>query len=113
MEGEESNLLAYWRDHIGSPLDPQVIAKSPARSAATIRAPILLLHGTEDTVVPLAQSKMMARALDAANRQYSLVELPGDDHYLSTSATRVLMLGELEKFLAPFLAAAPAAQTSN
>ncbi len=111
MHGDESGSLAYWRDHIGSPFDAQVTAKSPARSAVTIRAPILLLHGTDDTTIPIVQSRTMARALDAASRKYSFVELPGDDHQLSSSVTRVRMLSELEKFLAPYLAAAqPAAQ---
>ena len=105
MSGDESNSLAYWREHIGSALDPKVAARSPSRSAATIRAPILLLHGTDDTTVPIVQSQTMARALNAASRKYSLVELPGDDHQLSASVTRVRMLTEVEKFLWPYLAA--------
>jgi dipeptidyl aminopeptidase/acylaminoacyl peptidase len=112
-DGKESDSLAYWREHIGSSTDPQVIAKSPARSAATISAPILLLHGTDDTVVPIVQSQMMARALDAAHKPYSFVELPGDDHNLYTSAMRIRMLTELEKFLAQHLAAAPATPSAN
>ena len=55
--------LAYWRDHIGASTDPQVIAKSPARFARAVRAPILLIHGVDDTVVPISQSQHMARAL--------------------------------------------------
>lgn len=54
LGGKESNSLAYWKAHIGSPHDPDVIAKSPARAAENIRAPILLLHGVNDTVVPIA-----------------------------------------------------------
>jgi dipeptidyl aminopeptidase/acylaminoacyl peptidase len=103
--GRESNRFAYWRDHIGPATDPQVIARSPARSAATVRAPVLLLHGVDDTVVPVAQSRTMARALSQAGRPHQLVELPGDDHDLSASATRVRMLSELEKFLGTHLAA--------
>jgi dipeptidyl aminopeptidase/acylaminoacyl peptidase len=103
-DGKESDSLAYWRDHIGSSTDPQVVAKSPARSATTIRAPILLMHGSEDTIVPIIQSQIMARALDAAHKEYSFVELPGDDHNLYTSAMRLRMLSELEKFLATRLA---------
>lgn len=113
--GKESNSVAYWKDHIGSASDPQVIAKSPARSAATIKAPILLLHGTDDTVVPISQARAMARALDAARRPYELVELPGDDHGLNSSVTRVKMATELERFLAKHLSAVPtaAAQVAN
>jgi dipeptidyl aminopeptidase/acylaminoacyl peptidase len=113
--GKESNSVAYWKEHIGPATDPQVIAKSPARSAATIKAPILLLHGTDDTVVPITQARAMARALDAARKPYEFVELPGDDHGLNTSATRVKMATELEEFLAKHLPASTpvTAQTAN
>jgi dipeptidyl aminopeptidase/acylaminoacyl peptidase len=113
--GDESNSLDYWKEHIGPSSDPQVIAKSPSRSAATVRAPILLLHGTEDTVVPIEQSRLMARALEAAKKPFEFFELPGDDHHLHDSVTRVKMATELEKFLAKHLPAAPAAtaQTTN
>ena len=43
--GRESDSVAYWREHIGASTDPQVIAKSPARFATAVRAPILLIHG--------------------------------------------------------------------
>jgi dipeptidyl aminopeptidase/acylaminoacyl peptidase len=98
--GKESNSLAYWRDHIGGTTDPQVVAKSPARFATAIRAPILLIHGTDDTTVPIDQARGMARALTAAGKKFELIELEGDDHYLSSSATRVRALRELERFLA-------------
>ena len=35
------------------------------------------------------------------------IELPGNDHFLSSSTMRVRALIELEKFLAPYLAARP------
>ncbi len=105
---KESNSLAYWREHIGSPFDEHVIARSPARHAAAVRAPVLLVHGLDDTVVPVEQSRMMARALARLKKPYELVELPGDDHHLSASETRIRMLTELEKFLAAHLGASPA-----
>jgi dipeptidyl aminopeptidase/acylaminoacyl peptidase len=103
--GDESNALHYWRNHIGPPGDPQVIAKSPARNAASTRAPILLLHGSQDTTVPISQSRSMARALSAAGRKFEFIELPGDDHHLSSSAMRVRALTEMERFLAEHLGA--------
>ncbi len=100
LGGDESNSFYYWRDSIGDSLDARIAAVSPARSAASIRAPILLIHGTNDSVVPFEQSQMMANALKAAGKPYQLVPLEGEDHWLSTSATRTRMLSEIEKFLA-------------
>jgi len=103
--GTESNATEYWRDHIGPSSDPQVIAKSPMRSAATFRAPVLLMHAVNDTVVPDDQSKGMARELEKEHKAVTFVSLAGEDHWLSQSATRVQMLKELEKFLSANLRA--------
>jgi dipeptidyl aminopeptidase/acylaminoacyl peptidase len=107
--GRESNSLVYWRDHIGAPTDPQVIANSPARSAGTVRAAILLIHGVDDTVVPISQSQHMARALKTAGKSYELIELPGEDHWMMTSSSsRIRTLTELERFLGKYLSVVPA-----
>jgi dipeptidyl aminopeptidase/acylaminoacyl peptidase len=42
---------------------------------------------------------MMANALKAAGKPYKLVELRGEDHWLSRTETRQQMLTELEAFL--------------
>src|SRR5205823_10574234 len=98
--GDESDTAHYWKLNIGSPRDPEVIAKSPARAAAAVKAAVLLIHGADDTVIPIAQSEMMARALQAAGRQPVFVKLPKEDHWLSRAETRIRVLKELESFLA-------------
>lgn len=104
----ESNSVAYWREHIGAAGDPQVIARSPARAAAAVRASILLIHGVDDTVVPIAQSQRMARALREAGKPYELIELPTEDHWMMTSsASRIRTLTELERFLGKHIGSAP------
>jgi dipeptidyl aminopeptidase/acylaminoacyl peptidase len=55
-------------------------------------APVLLIHGTDDTVVPIGQSREMAAALKRANKPVEVVELKGEDHWLSQIATRKAML---------------------
>ena len=97
--GAESDAVTAWRDHIGSSFDQQVIEKSPVHAAARVSAPVLLLHSTQDTVVPPGQSEQMANALKKAGARVTLVRLEGDDHWLSRSSTRVQMLRELDTFL--------------
>jgi dipeptidyl aminopeptidase/acylaminoacyl peptidase len=101
--GDESDAFAYWRDHIGQKLDPKLAKLSPAQAAERIRAPILLIHGADDTVVPVTQSERMDRALTALGRPHKFVRLPGEDHWLSRSETRVRVLAEVEAFLARHL----------
>lgn len=74
-------------------------AISPRRFAATADAPILLIHGKDDTVVPLNQSTVMANALKNAGKPYEMVVLPGEDHWLSTGETRKKMLQSAVDFV--------------
>jgi dipeptidyl aminopeptidase/acylaminoacyl peptidase len=112
--GRESNSFQYIREHIGKPTDAHVIDKSPARFVNGIRAPILLIHGVDDTVVPISQTQKMARVLKAAGKAYELVELPGEDHWMMTSsASRIRTLTELERFLGKHLAGTPAAPAAT
>lgn len=65
---------------------------SPRRNAERADAPILLIHGREDTVVPYSHSTQMADKLKDAGKPYELVSLEGEDHWLSLSTTRRQML---------------------
>ena len=103
--GDESDAVAYWKEHIGAASSPDVIARSPARAARNVRAPVLLVHGVDDSVVPVSQSQGMMRAL-GSTPPHELIELPGEDHWLSRSATRIRVLTEMERFLAKHLPAA-------
>ena len=100
--GDESDAVAYWKEHIGPVNSPDVIGKSPARAARNVRVPVLLIHGVDDSVVPIAQSRGMMSAL-GGNPPHELVELPGEDHWLSRSATRIRVLTEMERFFAKHL----------
>jgi dipeptidyl aminopeptidase/acylaminoacyl peptidase len=101
--GKDSDSVDYWESHIGPANDPNVAAKSPARSASNVRAPVLLIHGADDTIVPFDQSKTMERTMKEAGKPVSLVTLDGEDHWLSRSATRLRVLQELDTFLAKYL----------
>jgi dipeptidyl aminopeptidase/acylaminoacyl peptidase len=105
MAGEEGDSVYYWRESIGTRDDPRVAQKSPARHARNIRAPVLLIHGSNDSVVPFAQSQMMDNALNSAGVPHQLVTLESEDHWLSSAVTRTRMLSEIEQFLAANLAA--------
>ena len=72
---------------------------SPVRRVDDIRAPVLLIAGREDSVVPYSQ----AEAFMAAARHRSdvtLVTMESEDHYLSTTFARHKVLDESLAFLA-------------
>jgi dipeptidyl aminopeptidase/acylaminoacyl peptidase len=93
--------LRYWERFIGAQTldDPVLTQLSPAAHAADVNIPVLLIHGRDDTVVTISQSRRMADALRAAGKPVELVELPGEDHWLSRGATRLQMLEAMVAFL--------------
>lgn len=54
--------------------------RSPCHYAERMRAPLLLLQGTEDVVVPVAQARMMASAMLEQGRVAEVVEFEGEGH---------------------------------
>jgi dienelactone hydrolase len=90
----ESPATRYWKAFMGANGigDPALDAISPLKLAGRADAPILLIHGKDDTVVPPEQSTAMEAALRGAGKPVELIWMPGEDHWLSREATRVLML---------------------
>ena len=97
--GADSTTLAAWKAHVGEPRDPNLATRSPINSVKTIRAPILIIYGTGDGVVPNAQSQKMANALKSAGKSVDVSVLPGEDHWLSRNDTRIQVLQQLDVFL--------------
>ena len=91
--------VRFWRKHIGKSSDPEVAQYSPARAAGKVSARVMLMHGVDDTVVPYAQSEFMETALRRERKNFELVKLKSEDHWLSRSPSRIEMLTSLERFL--------------
>jgi dipeptidyl aminopeptidase/acylaminoacyl peptidase len=106
----------YWKAFMGvnfryqSELNPY----SPLKLAARADAPILLLHGNDDTVVPIDQSRAMEKALRQAGKPVDLVVLPNADHWLLHEDTRLTMATRSVAFVEKYNPPDPAAvQTSS
>lgn len=99
--GEQSSLIRYRKRFYGvtGERDPKLREISPAAHADNVEAPVLLIHGKDDTVVPYAESQKMAAALKAAGKPYEFVTLDGEDHWLSRSQTRLQMLTAAVAFI--------------
>ena len=79
--------------------DPSLSQMSPAKNVDKVTVPILLIHGKDDTVVPLAQSQTMAAALRKAGKPVELLVLDSTDHWLTKGETRLAMLRAIVAFL--------------
>lgn len=99
--GHKHWLVNYWSEVLGdanNSLEP-LTAISPVNHADKFKAPVLLIHGKDDTVVPINQSKRMAKALTKAGKPVKLETLRGEDHWLSSSDTRRQALQAMKTFL--------------
>ena len=99
--GADSDGYTYWLEAIGDPekVGPQLEATSPVRLAASIRAPLLLIHGTEDGIVPLDQSVDMKKALDKRGRPTELLKLKDEGHSGWSDRNEKQALAAIDRFL--------------
>jgi dipeptidyl aminopeptidase/acylaminoacyl peptidase len=103
--GSDHWVISYWEDVMaeGDARREKLRAISPANHAERVQAPVLLLHGNDDTVVPFAQSTKMRNALRRADKSVELIKLKGEDHWLSVAETRMQTLREMDRFIAEHL----------
>jgi len=106
-EGEDGRQLMnyqYWLRSIGDPNANRAAleAASPRRNASSVTAPVLLIHGDEDDIVPIRQSELMQRALGDQGRRPRLIELDDEGHYWDewSEENRLTVFRETEAFLA-------------
>ena len=95
--GNDRALVRSLKQEVGSGRDLKDI--SPIRFVERADAPVLLIHGRDDTVVPYEQSSAMERALRQAGKPVELLTLPGEDHWLSSGDTRTSMLAAATAFI--------------
>ncbi|KQY35153.1 hypothetical protein ASD38_00855 [Caulobacter sp. Root487D2Y] len=80
--GWDSLTFIYWTKTIGDASKDRaaLLAGSPATRADEIKAPVLLMHGELDGVVPAEQSRTMRDALQNAHKKVDYVETPAEGH---------------------------------
>jgi dipeptidyl aminopeptidase/acylaminoacyl peptidase len=91
----------FWRTSKGDPiLDAAMFsARSPARLASRVSAPILLLVGQQDTIVDPQNSQAMYDALVGAGKRVRKVNLPRMAHSPHRAEDTMLVFGEIDYFL--------------
>ncbi len=99
--GVDSPVYQYWLRSIGDPEKERekLVATSPITYAGGYGPPVLLIHGTEDDIVPIAQSRAMEKALKRAGRSVRLIELEDEGHGGWDSETEASFLAEMIAFV--------------
>lgn len=99
--GKDSWVVTYMQyQFTNGENDTQAMAAaSPENFAANFKAPVLLIHGTDDRRVPINQSEQMHKALKKAKKEVTFIELKGEDHHMSKGPTRLTALEETVKFV--------------
>ncbi len=99
--GETGPERRYWKRFMGADgaSDPILAEISPITHVDKVTIPLLLIHGKDDTVVPLEQSQIMAEAMRKAGKPVELLVMTGEDHWLSRGETRQQMLKATMAFI--------------
>lgn len=103
-------LPAYWqtaapmiRRRVGDPADPDqrcVLAQmSPVHHAAAVRCPVLLVHGLNDTRVPVEMVTRMFMALAHSDRDATLAVFPDEGHEIVNTGNRLACDALMATFL--------------
>ena len=75
-------LYDFWTKRIGDPaaMGEALQAASPSRRAGEVSCPVLLVHGVDDPIVPVVQSRRMRDALRRAGKSVELIEIEDAGH---------------------------------
>jgi dipeptidyl aminopeptidase/acylaminoacyl peptidase len=101
LQGADSELYLYWIKQIGDPERDvaRIAAVSPAAHVDRITAPVLLVHGDDDNIVPYAQSLELKKVLDKSGRRTELITLEDEGHSGWSSENEQKVLEAVGKFL--------------
>ncbi|KAH8880595.1 putative dipeptidyl peptidase IV [Thozetella sp. PMI_491] len=95
----ESHYMEVLMDVVGKSAEEQDAIyreRSPLHFAQQIRAPLLLIHGEDDRVVPIEQSREIQRKIEERGGDVKLVAVPAEGHGFKKAANLELYLREAE-----------------
>ncbi len=99
--GADSETYEYWLKSVGDPkTDREKLAsRSPVNLANQFQRPVLLVHGEDDGIVGVEQSRRMKRALEKSGADVEYVELKYEGHGGWSLENEIFYLNLLEGFL--------------
>lgn len=112
--GSDSEGYLYWLKAIGDPdkEKDKLDSGSPLRNISRIKAPVLLIHGDRDGVVPAEQSRNMESEMRKAGKQVELMVVKNEGHSEWSAANHKQRLLAIDRFLTKHLQAATEGATT-
>ena len=84
--------------------NPELFTKHGALfNADKIKTPLLLLHGTVDTNVPIGESIQLYNALKILGKPVEFITVDGENHFISDYEKRVLWHNSIMAWFARWL----------
>lgn len=92
--------LRYWEQYMGDRYGDRAEQAliTPVARVGELQAPLLILHGEDDTTVPYDQLRLLRNAMEGRDN-VRFVTLQDADHYLGTPEARTILLRESQAFL--------------
>lgn len=89
--------------------DPELFTRQGSLfNADKINTPLLLLHGTADTNVPIGESIQLYNALKILGKPVEFIQVDGENHFIADYPKRVLWHNAIMAWFAKWLQNAPA-----
>ena len=88
--GDNHWVVSYWDKVISNDTleEDHLENISPINAVNRIKAPVLLIHGEYDLVVPFDQSEDMFDEMEDADKEVTFVELEKENHHFSNPKNR-------------------------
>lgn len=98
IKGRKYISSSFIKNQIGDDYD-DLEARSPYYQAEHVNTPMLIVHGEDDRVVDVSQSRDFAYELEDEGKRVTYIELESGDHYLSIQRNRHRFFTEVQAFL--------------
>lgn len=98
MESRYGDMLLFSDDMTGEDRRKVMTDRSPVYHAGNIVAPLLLMHGEEDKVVPISQAYTMYEDIRKRGGEVKLVKFPGEGHGFRAAAAQLKSHNEEEEW---------------
>ncbi|MFY8274921.1 alpha/beta hydrolase family protein [Pseudoalteromonas sp. SSDWG2] len=100
--GSDHWIVSYWNKAMRDSVDDSKLLErySPINHVHKVQAPVLVIAGEHDKVVPVKQSRNMVEELEDANKDVTYIELENEGHsIINNNTSRTITLTAIEKFL--------------